>query len=305
MMLDVNEQIKSMGYSAKQDLKREYQKAYKDEKFKNLVDKLKIDENVLIKYTSQLQDCSNNYDVCMNCKNILECKQKIKGYCYLPKIIDERLNFNYQPCKYKKKMDRNNEYLKNTYLLDEPIEIKEASLEKIHMKDKNRFEAIEAVHRFLVDYKKDTNQKGLFLYGNFGCGKTYLISALFNELAKDNVKSAIVFWPEFLRSLKSSFSTDFNEKYDYIKRVPLLLIDDIGAESTTAWGRDEIFCPLIQYRMQEHLPTFFTSNLDIESLEQHFSIAKDSVDVIKARRIIERIKQLTTQIQIISKNLRN
>ena len=105
--------------------------------------------------------------------------------------------------------------------------------------------------------------------------------------------------------MKASFSTDYNEKYDYIKKVPLLLIDDIGAEATTQWGRDEILCPLIQYRMQEKLPTFFTSNLDMESLEQHFSVSKDGVEEIKAKRIIERIKQLSSEIQIISKNLRN
>lgn len=304
-MLEIKDQIKNMGFKTRDNLKKEYIEACKDEKFTNLVKKLKIDDITLMKNTSQLKVCSNNYDNCLNCKNILECKQEIKGYCYLPKVVDGKLNFNYQPCKYRKKLDNSTKYLKNTFVLDEPIEIKEASIDKIYMKDKNRFEAIEAIHKFLVEYKKDKNQKGLFLYGNFGCGKTYMISALFNELAKDGVKSAIVFWPEFLRNLKSSFSTDFNEKYEYIKKVPLLLIDDIGAENTTSWGRDEIFCPLIQYRMQEKLPTFFTSNLDMESLEQHFSVSKDGVDIIKSRRIIERIKQLTKEIQIVSKNLRN
>jgi len=61
---------------------------------------------------------------------------------------------------------------------------------------------------------------------------------------------------------------------------------------------------LVQYRMQEHLPTFFTSNLDLKALEQHFSVTKDKVDHIKARRIIERIIQLTDQVEMISENLR-
>lgn len=304
-MIDVKDQVHDMGFKLKNNLKKEYEDACKDEKFVTLIKKIKLDENILMKYTSQLQTCSKNYDICLNCKNILECKQEIKGYCYLPKVVDKKMNFNYQPCKYRKKLDSSTKYLKNTFVLDEPIEIKEASMDKIHMKDKNRFEAIEAIHKFLVEYKKDKNQKGLYIYGNFGCGKTYMVSALFNELAKEGIKSAIVFWPEFLRNLKSSFSTDFSEKYEYIKKVPLLLIDDIGAENTTAWGRDEIFCPLIQYRMQEKLPTFFTSNLDLETLEQHFSVSKDGVEEIKARRIIERIKQLTNEIEIVSKNLRN
>ena len=113
-----------------------------------------------------------------------------------------------------------------------------------------------------------------------------------------------MFWPEFLRDLKASFSSDFKEKFEFVKKVPLLLIDDIGAEATTVWGRDEIFCPLVQYRMQEHLPTFFTSNLDLKALEEHFSVTKEKVDHIKARRIIERINQLTDQVSMVSKNLR-
>jgi len=52
------------------------------------------------------------------------------------------------------------------------------------------------------------------------------------------------------------------------------------------------------------LPTFFTSNLDLKALEQHFSVTKDKVDHIKARRIIERIIQLTDQVEMISENLR-
>ena len=33
----------------------------------------------------------------------------------------------------------------------------------------------------------------------------------------------------------------------------MLLLDDIGAENVTAWGRDEVLGPLLQYRMEEHV----------------------------------------------------
>ena len=80
---------------------------------------------------------------------------------------------------------------------------------------------------FIKNYGKKESLKGLYLYGNFGCGKTYLVAAAFNELAKKGYKSAIVFWPEFLGDLKTSFQTDFKEKFDKVKKVPLLLIDNI------------------------------------------------------------------------------
>lgn len=304
-MQRAQDNIKNLGFDIRDNLKKEYLDLLKNEKFKDFLDKLNIPDEVKMKNKSELNVCCNNYDTCKQCKNLLECSQPIKGHCYLPKIVDGALIYNYQPCKYKIKLDKQNKYLENIYVFNEPSEIKNASIDKIYKKDKDRFEVIEWIYKFISDYKKSEAQKGLFLHGNFGCGKTYLISAMFNELAKDDIKSAIIFWPEFLRNLKSSFGIDFNEKYDFVKKVPLLLIDDIGAENTTVWGRDEIFCPLIQYRMQENLTTFFTSNLDYESLEQHFSVTKENVDMIKAKRIIERIKQLTETKEMISKNLRN
>ena len=57
--------------------------------------------------------------------------------------------------------------------------------------------------------------------------------------------------------------------------------------------------------MNNHLTTFFTSNLTIEELEYHLSLSKSSLDKVKARRIIERIKQLTEDIELITDNKRN
>ena len=67
--------------------------------------------------------------------------------------------------------------------------------------------------------------------------------------------------------------------------TPLLLLDDIGAEHLTAWARDEVIEPIIQHRMDEKLPTFFTSNFDYDGLEKHFTI---NGEVVYAKRIIER-----------------
>lgn len=282
----------------------DFDEALKNECFSSFVSKLNLPRERLMRYTTSLEECSINYNTCCECKGLIHCPFKPCGYSYLPRVVDDRLEFDYQPCKYKIKDLKKNAYQENIFLFDLPLDIKNANMDSIYSNDSNRYDAILWINKFLGDYKKGKASKGLYLYGNFGSGKTYLISALFNELAHDGVKSAIIFWPEFLRDLKASFSSDFKEKYEFVRSVPLLLIDDIGAEATTLWGRDEIFCPLIQYRMQEHLPTFFTSNLDLKSLEEHFSVSKGNVDHIKARRIIERINQLTDQVEMVSKNLR-
>lgn len=283
-----------------------FNEALKDEKFKQLVEKLKLPYEELSKYTTVLEDCSVEYNNCLHCKNILECKNKVKGYAYLPEVENKKLKFGYKICKKNKKIIEDNKYQENVLCFNISKEIKEAKMKDIIKEDKNRFTTIKWLNDFIKNYDKKELTKGLYLHGSFGSGKTYLIAAMFNQLAKSNIKSCILFWPEYLVDLKGSFGhDDYNDKLDIVKKIPLLLIDDIGAELTTAWSRDEVLCPIVQYRMQEKLPTFFTSNLDIEELEQHLSISKSGVELVKARRIIERIKQLTVDIELISQNYRN
>jgi len=304
-MKKISEELMDMGLKAslKKELKNSYQEAKKDECFNELVKLLNMSDEELMKYTSTLQECATEYKNCQSCRNMAGCPNHVAGYCYLPSVQNGHLVFNYKACRFQEKLLEATKYLNNVSYFDVPSAIKEARMKDVYHNDKNRFEVITYITDFINNYGKKP-LKGLYLNGSFGSGKSYLIAAMFNELAKKNVKSAVVFWPEFLRDLKASFQSDYSEKFEMIKRVPLLLIDDIGAENTTAWSRDEILCPLLQYRMDENLPTFFTSNLTIEDLEHHFSITKDGSEEIKARRIIERIKQLTVDMKLISKNLR-
>ena len=95
-----------------------------------------------------------------------------------------------------------------------------------------------------------------------------------------------------------------NLEVKYYSNIEILLIDDIGAEKVTDWGRDEILGTILQTRMNNGMPTFFTSNLTIEELEKHLSLTKDNEDHVKAKRIIERIKFLTDDIELLGNNYR-
>ena len=186
-------------------------------------------------------------------------------------------------------------------------EIREASFKNIYKDDSSRLETIKYLKKFYDEYKKGEKIKGLYLHGNFGCGKTYLVAALFNELAKKDVKSTIVYFPEFLHSLKATFGSvdsDYEERFDAVKEANLLLLDDIGAEKLSSWARDEVLGVILQYRMEEHLPTFFTSNLSLKELEEHLKIGNSSEDIINTRRILERIKYLTKDLEMKSVNRR-
>ena len=284
-------------------LQQSFITALKNKDFKEFVNTLDIKDETLMKYTSNLEEASVEYHNCKNCKSLATCKNNMKGYKYTPLKEKDIITFSYEMCPKKEKEEDTLAYQKNLELFDMPKEIKEANFKDIYKDDKNRLPIIKYFKEFIDEYNKKDKPKGLYLNGSFGSGKTYLIAALFNEMAKKDIRSVLIYYPEFLRSLKSSFNSDYSEKFNYIKKVPLLY--DIGAENTSAWSRDEVLGPILQYRMEEHLPTFFTSNLTLQELEKNLSITTGGVDKVKARRIIERIKQLTVNMELISKNRRN
>ena len=287
------------------ELIHSYQDACSNKDFKKYVDSLGIEEQILIKYTSSLEDSYMEYTNCKNCKSLACCKNKVIGYRYTPEKEKNIIKFSYLACKWNVLAQKENAYKENLELFDMPLEIKEASLKEVYTDDKSRIPIIKYFKEFMDKYQKKENPKGLYLTGSFGSGKTYLIAALLNEMAKKKIYCALVYYPEFLRSLKSSFQTDYSEKFDFIKTSPVLLLDDIGAENESNWSRDEVLGPILQYRMQNHLPTFFTSNLTLEELESSLATTSSGVDKVKARRIIERIKQLTVTMELIGKNRRN
>ena len=288
-------------------LESAYQKNYdEDMTFRRLANTIDLPTETMMKYTTKLESSVCELNNCKKCPNIMECRNEITGYVYYPERNGDDIEFSYIPCKYKKELDSKNKYLDNIYYFDIPKDIKNASMKDIDTSDKNRFEVIKWIKGFINDTKKNIPRKGLYLSGNFGCGKTYLISAMLNELAKSGKKVAIIYYPEFLRSLKESFydHEEYKRRFNAIKKVELLLLDDIGAETLTEWSRDEVLGTILQYRMEENLPTFFTSNLNIQELAEHLSTTNKEVDNVKSRRIIERIKQLTENMTMISENKR-
>lgn len=149
--------------------------------------------------------------------------------------------------------------------------------------------------------------KGLYLYGSFGTGKTFFMTTLANELAIRGYSSLIVYYPEFVRKMKDAINNGqttqlLNELCD----VPILIFDEIGSIETSNWVRDECLAIVLQARMEQELPTFFTSNLSLDELQQALEVNnRDISEPLKAQRLMERIKFLADECAMIGKNWRN
>ncbi|MCI0129781.1 MULTISPECIES: primosomal protein DnaI [Enterococcaceae] len=189
-----------------------------------------------------------------------------------------------------------------------PKDIKDASLDQFNI-TAERKEALSEAIMFMNDYYENPKEfhQGLYLYGTFGVGKTYLLGAIANGLATKGIRTTIIHFPTFCVEMKQSIKDDsVASKIDTVKKTPILMLDDIGADSMSAWIRDDVLGVILQYRMQEKLPTFFSSNLDMKQLEEeHLRFSQKGDDEpLKAKRIMERIKYLSKQITMIGENRR-
>ena len=136
--------------------------------------------------------------------------------------------------------------------------------------------------------------RGVYVYGPTGTGKTYLMGCVYNYFKQNGKEPAILYYPEFIRKIKSKISNNSYDFYiDLIRNEEILIIDDIGAENITEFIRDEVLGPIINHREAEKLPTFFSSNLSIDDLSELLSNGRTTIDKTKALRIVERIHSLS------------
>lgn len=277
-------------------LKDNYIRACRNPEFQKLVASLELTAKEAMNYTSKLEEYLQEENNCKNCHGLYECKNKIRGYTNYPQKYNNHLMFSTEACYFKSQ-----EFKKIKESTTALQELETSSLKTIDNSDKNRYKLIKWVTNFIKEYDYGKNIKGLYLHGNFGCGKTYILSACFNEMKKRGFRTKIVYLPDLLRTIKGDFEA-MNDIMDELCNIDILLIDDIGAEKVTDWGRDEILGTILQSRMNEHKTTFFTSNFTIKELEEHLS--NKGVDKVKANRIIERIKQLTIDMEMLGANMR-
>ncbi len=239
---------------------------------------------------------------CKVCKGLDSCPFINKG---LIKFFDGKYFYD-EECKFKKlsKLKFNQNKKISTYYL--PQNVLEASLETYDQKEECRVKIVGYLKDFIKNYKEGNIAKGLYIYGLFSIGKTYTLAMIANELAKENISSALVYFPDLVANLKSSLNnqTEFEKIINDLKNVEVLLLDDLGSENMTPWVRDEIFGPLINYRLLEKKPIFITSNIDFYNGDLKFYLAGDKtkLNLLKSDRINARLKDAVKQIDMIGKS---
>lgn len=194
-------------------------------------------------------------------------------------------------------------------LVNLPSAYKNLTLHDLLADDVRREETLNALVDFVETYpreKKGAYPRGLYLYGDMGIGKSFMMAALAGTLSQiRNAQTLMIHFPSFAIDIRHAIQDGkVKEEIDRIKTSEVLILDDIGAEQTSSWVRDEVLQVILQHRMLENLPTFFTSNYSMEDLETKFSSGRAEGEIWESKRVLERIRYLSREIYLEGENRR-
>jgi len=134
----------------------------------------------------------------------------------------------------------------------------------------------------------------LLLHGNYGCGKTHLAAAIANQAVTLGTPTLFLTVPDLLDWMRSSYDnpeSSFEERFEDIRNVTLLVLDDFGTQNTTPWAQEKLF-QILNYRYVNRLPLVITTNLYLQMLEGR----------IRSRLLDP---ELVTHIRILAPDFRN
>lgn len=109
----------------------------------------------------------------------------------------------------------------------------------------------------------------LLLQGNYGVGKTHLAAAIANFAVDLGIPTLFITVPDLLDSLRFAYSssdTTFEERFEEIRRVQLLILDDFGTQNATPWAQEKLF-QILNYRYINKLPLVVTTNLALDEID--------------------------------------
>lgn len=114
------------------------------------------------------------------------------------------------------------------------------------------------------------DMKGWLVFcGGYGCGKTHLAAAVANHAANLGLPTLFLTVPDLLDTLRASYSSEndpYAERFEEIRNVQLLVLDNLWTQNATSWAQEKLF-QLFDHRYVKKLPTIITTDMDLEELD--------------------------------------
>ena len=122
------------------------------------------------------------------------------------------------------------------------------------------------------------------LMGGTGCGKTHLAAAIANARLAAGDRVAFVNVPDLLDALRPGREGDAVVLLQTIREVPLLILDDLGAQKSTLWAEEKLY-QLLNHRHLARLHTVVTTNQGLGEMEPRIASRLADSDVSRLQEI--------------------
>lgn len=123
------------------------------------------------------------------------------------------------------------------------------------------------------DFAAHPDNRWLVLWGERGSGKSHLCAAVDNDLNNTGRPSLFITMPDLIASLRQAMDLQSNtEQESYsgrmnaFKTAPVLILDDLGAETGSAWS-DGVLFEILDYRYRNRLPTMIATNVNPDNFD--------------------------------------
>ena len=244
---------------------------------------------------------------------LVECRKVKEGdVTYIAKGYEPILTMNegyadvtYKETRQLKEQQEQEAVSKRINLVSLPQSYRKITFADIALDDVARVDTFETLVDFVANYPSP-DQKGLYIYGDMGVGKSFMLAAMAHELSETKkVATTIIHYPSFAIDVRNGIKDNsVKEQIDAVKEAEVLVLDDIGAEQFSSWIRDDVLQVILQHRMIEELPTFFTSNYSFADLEAKLSNGRQGDETWQAKRVMERIRFLAKEVHLKGVNRR-
>ena len=115
--------------------------------------------------------------------------------------------------------------------------------------------------------------KGLLYFGKSGTGKTFTTGAIANRIRERGFTVLYMTAVELMDAVKekdySKNADDSETKYQLIKDVDLLVIDDLGTELATPYTASALF-DIVNYRSGLEKPVIYSTNFELSQLSKRY-----------------------------------
>ena len=131
---------------------------------------------------------------------------------------------------------------------------------------------LEVAYNAAKNYSHQANG-WLLIMGGYGCGKTHLAAAIANEVVSHHIDTLFLTVPDLLDWLRFTYAsteTSYEERFEEIRNIRFLVLDDLGTQNTTPWAQEKLF-QIINHRYIHQLPTVITTNLEMRQIEDRIS----------------------------------